>query len=110
MARYSGIIGYAIRKEDPDHPGVWIDEVEKKCVHGDTMRDNSRYPAAPSKINDDIAIDVIISIVADPFAMSNFMHIKYATYMGIKWKVIKAEVQYPRLLLTLGGEYHEQSK
>ena len=29
------------------------------------------------------------------------------TEMGAKWKITDVEVQYPRLLLTIGGLYNE---
>jgi len=28
--------------------------------------------------------------------------------MGAKWKITNVEVQYPRLILTIGGVYHAQ--
>ena len=47
------------------------------------------------------------SIVADPFAHENFGSIRYAEFGGVKWKVTDVKVQYPRLILTFGGIYHE---
>ena len=32
---------------------------------------------------------------------------KYVTYMGVKWKVENISVQFPRLVLSLGGIYNE---
>lgn len=106
MARYSGTIAYAIRKEDPAHPGVFVDIVEEKTVYGDILNNVSKEGSA-NKVNKDIVLNVSLSIVADAFAMSNFQHIKYATYMGAKWEVLSANVQRPRLILSLGGVYNE---
>ena len=47
-----------------------------------------------------------ISLVADPYARENFHMIRYACFMGTRWEVTSVEVQYPRLVLTLGGVYN----
>ena len=64
------------------------------------------YGVNSGEVNDDLNINMTLSIVADPFAYQNFHQIKYAEYMGSKWKVSSIEVQYPRLILTLGGVYN----
>lgn len=80
---------------------------ERKYV-GDVLK-NYRKLNDSGYINDNIKVSNRISIVADPYAYNNFHSIRYCTYMGTKWKVINVEVQYPRLILELGGEYNEQS-
>ena len=47
-----------------------------------------------------------ISILSVPYAVNNFHSMRYIEFMGAKWKVSDVEVQYPRLLLTLGGLYN----
>ena len=42
----------------------------------------------------------------DPFVRENFRTIAYVEYMGVKWKIASAEIQYPRLILNVGGEYN----
>ena len=63
-------------------------------------------PQGAETVNDNVVISNQISIIADPFAMSNFHNIKYVEYMGTRWKITSVDVQYPRLLLTLGGVYN----
>ena len=72
---------------------------------GDVIRNTRRLKEA-SKINDDITISNQISIIADPYATNNFHTMRYIVYMGSKWKITEVEVQYPRLILTLGGLYN----
>lgn len=104
MAKYYGKVGYEITSEIS--PGVWRSpEVVKRYYSGDIIR-RVRRLENPSKVNDDINISNEISIVADPFAYQNFCFIKYAEYMGVKWKVSSVEVQHPRLILSLGGIYN----
>ena len=104
MAKYYGIIGYATNTVETE-PGVWDDEIDEKEVVGDILG-NSRSLENSGDINDNINIANKISIVADPYAMSNFHSIRYAEFMGTKWKVSNVEVQYPRLILILGGVYN----
>ena len=56
--------------------------------------------------NDNLNINRQISIVADQFAYDNIGFIRYAEFMGSKWKVTSAEPQQPRIVLTLGGVYN----
>lgn len=103
MAKYYGAIGYAVTEETS--PGIYEEMIKEYQYYGDVIRNNRRLNGA-SKVNDDITISNQISIVSDPFASNNFHMMRYATYMGSKWKITDVEVQYPRLILTLGGVYN----
>lgn len=103
MAKWFGKVGYASTEETS--PGIWQATITEREYYGDTVR-NVRRLENDQKVNDDIAVAVDISIVADPFAYSNFHTIKYVTYMGNKWKVSSVDVKYPRLVLSLGGLYN----
>ena len=70
------------------------------------MLSNFRKLQNSGGVNDNVNIANKISIVSDPFADQNFHSIRYAEYMGTKWKVTDVEVLYPRLLLTLGGVWN----
>ena len=103
MAKYYGLIGYAETVETA--PGVWKEQITERVYYGDVIR-NSRRIQSTEHLKDDINISNQISIVADPYAINNFHSMRYAEFMGAKWKVSDIEVQYPRLLLTLGGVYN----
>lgn len=103
MAKFYGAIGYA--KTVETMPGVWTEQITERDYYGDVIR-NSRRLQSSDKVNDDININNQISIVADPYAINNFHSMRYAEFMGAKWKISDVEVQYPRLLLTLGGLYN----
>ena len=106
MAKYYGTIGYYF-DEDEIRPGVWTKHLEERDVYGDFIR-NSKRTENSGQFNDNININNQISFIADPYAMNNFQHIKYATYMQTKWAVTSVDVQYPRLILNLGGIYHDE--
>lgn len=104
MAKWFGVIGYAITEETV--PGVWEEKVIEKKYYGELIRNTARRYETGESINDNIKISNNISIVADPFVYANFSHIRYAEFMGVKWIVSNVEIQHPRLLLTLGGVYN----
>ena len=104
MAKFCGVIGYAVTKET--EPGIWEEQIVEVEYIGDVIR-NTRRINAPGKVNDDISISNQISIIADPFANNNFHAMKYVVFMGAKWKVSEVTVEYPRLILTIGGLYNE---
>ena len=104
MAKFCGVIGYAVTKETD--PGIWEEQIVEVEYFGDVIR-NSRRFSGSAKVNDDINISNQISIIADPFANNNFHAMKYVVFMGAKWKISEVTVQYPRLVLTIGGLYNE---
>ena len=103
MAKFHGKLGYGITGETK--PGVWVDQIIEKDVVGDFIK-NTRQLENSGGVNDNININNSISIVADPYVTENFHLIKYVKFMGTAWKVRTAVVQYPRIILTLGGEYN----
>ena len=103
MAKFYGVIGYAVTKETA--PGVWTEEIAEQSYYGDLTRNMRRLQDSGDR-NDDINVANEISIVADPYANANFHSMRYVAFMGAKWKISKVEVQYPRLILTLGGVYN----
>lgn len=105
MAKFYGKIGYANTVETK--PGVYEEQIVERYYYGDLIRNTRRLQSA-DKVNDDINISNEISIVADPYATNNFHTMRYAVFMGTKWKISNVEVSYPRLILTLGGVYNGQ--
>lgn len=104
MAKWFGMIGYAVTVETA--PDVWEESVIEYAYYGDLIK-NTRRLQTSEYLNDNINIANEISILADPFAFHNFHNMRYATYLGTKWKVTNVEVQYPRLILSLGGVYND---
>lgn len=105
MAKFYGKIGYASTVETK--PGVYEEQIVERSYYGDLIRNTRRLQSA-DQVNDDINISNEISIVADPYATNNFHTMRYAVFIGTKWKISNVEVSYPRLILTLGGVYNGQ--
>lgn len=106
MAKYCGNIGFAETRETA--PGVWKEFMTERKYYGDVTR-NTRKLTSTSQLNDNVDVSNSISIVADPYARQNFHAIRYVIFMGTKWKVTSVDVQYPRLILTIGGVYNAES-
>ena len=106
MAKFYGVIGYANTAETA--PGVWREQIIKRLYCGNLVR-NTRKLQGGETLNDEINVSNTISIIADPFANENFHSMRYVEFMGAKWKVSSVEAQYPRLILTIGGLYNEQT-
>lgn len=102
MAKYFGRIGYAEQVETV--PGVWEEKIIEHNYYGDVVR-NIRRLESSGNLNDNINVSMEISIVADPYAIQNFHAMRYVEFMGSLWKVSSVEVNYPRLILSIGGLY-----
>lgn len=108
MARFHGEIGFLRTvQEDPENrPGIYVEKLTKRKYYGDVLS-NSRRWDQNGNLNDNLVINNRISIVADNFVKANLGAMKYVRWQGVNWKITNAEIQYPRIILTIGGEYHE---
>lgn len=102
--KWSGKIGFVETKET--RPGVWENVTTERNFYGDVIRD-IRKNQSSGQVNDDINISNRISIVSNSFVRDNLSFMKYIEFMGAKWKITDVEVQYPRLVLTIGGLWNE---
>ena len=103
MPKFYGKIGFAESVETA--PGVWEEPIVERNYYGEVVR-NTRKMVTSNHLNDDISISNEISIIADPYAKDNFHSMRYVEFMGTTWEINSVEVQYPRLILSLGGVYH----
>ncbi len=103
MAKFYGSVGFCDMKET--RPGVHEEVITERKYFGDHIRISRRLESS-GNLNDDINVANEISIVADPFARDNFHKMRYVEFMGARWKVSSVRVEYPRLILTLGGVYN----
>lgn len=102
--KYYGEIGFGITVETARD--VWEQQIVRKRYSGDVIQFSKRWENGET-LNDNLRITNKISVVGDPFAFEHFQEILYLTWMKTKWKVIDVSVEYPRLLLGLGGVYNE---
>lgn len=104
MAKFYGVIGYS--KIEETVPGVYSETVIEKNYSGDIIRNTRRWESSSENLNDNLVINNQFSIIADSFATANFQTMRYVKWNGTRWKITNIEVQYPRILLTVGGVYN----
>lgn len=105
MARYAGDVGYRIEEETS--PGVWSAIEHVRRMKGDILRASSSFQGG-DKINKDVKLNHRISLVGDSYLYERFMDLRWVEYAGTKWEVGSIELTRPRVVVTLGGVWHEQ--
>lgn len=106
MGKYYGQIGFATQQET--EPGIWEDVVVERPYSGEYL-DNRWRTTQGSGPNNDILLNCDFSVLCDPYLLKHQAYILYVTYMGVRWAVTGAVPNYPRILLTVGGVYNENT-
>lgn len=105
MALFAGKVGFDLGDVEI-RPGDFANLIAEKKYHGDVTRLVRRNQNA-QQVNDNLAMNLQISIVADTFAFEHAFAIAYVEYGGKLWKVESADdTQKPRIALTIGGVYN----
>ena len=105
MAKFFGMIGFANTEETS--PGVWGGVVERP-YYGDVLSRGMNVMST-EQVNKDISITNRISIIADPYAYENFSAMRYIKFMNTSWSINSVDVQYPRLILNIGGIHNGET-
>jgi len=104
MAKFYGLLGFVQQQETS--PGVWTDVITEKNYYGEITRDTRRLQQG-EKLNDDVVVNNIVSVVSDPFADGAIMAIRYVEWLGVKWKVNSIDnTQPPRIILSIREPYN----
>lgn len=107
MSKFYGAIGFCVDQNEV-RPGVFQDVIEERYYYGDVLH-NKYQNGSGEGLNDDITLTNDFSIIADEYAIRHCHIIKHITWHGIKWKVKSVNLDnLPRLILSIGGVYHEQ--
>ena len=102
MAKFAGVVGYGHMQKVA---GVSKDVITEKSYFGNVNR-NTKSNTEGDSLNKDVSVGNEISIVADAYAVENFLAIRFVEWLGVLWTVDSVEVQHPRLTLRLGGVYN----
>lgn len=104
MNKWCGKIGFTYTGEI--EPGLWVEnEIVERTYFGEIMSNKWKRQNS-GNINDDINISNQISILADPYARNHVSAMTWIEFSNEKWKVMDVEVQYPRLIINMGGVYN----
>lgn len=103
MTKFKGTVGYVETVET--EPGVFEEITTEKEIRGDILRSNQSWQT-PDKINNDFVLNNRFSFVCDAYLQGNLNRIRFVKYLGTKWKVTSAELQHPRVVVSVGGIYN----
>lgn len=101
--KYHGKIGFVTFQEKT--PGVDVEVAVEREYFGDIIRNTKRWDTA-QQVDPNMQINNQISIIIDPYLKENLFTIRYASWMGSLWNISSVDVQYPRMILSLGGVYN----
>ena len=105
MAKFAGWIGFEIYSETA--PDVYEPTIVEQFYRGNVEQEVRRLYPSDQTINRDAQIDNRIKIVADPWASTNYLQMKFVEYKGTCWLVKTVDVRnYPSMLIYLGGVYN----
>jgi hypothetical protein len=105
--KFRGLVGF-YRWNEPE-PGVHEPVIEQRTYRGDILEERQSYARGDS-INGKFTVSDKISIVADRYAFDHITEIVYVEHLGQKWEISSIDTAYPRLILHLGGLYHEETE
>lgn len=104
MSKCSGTIGYLGSEET--QPGVWTPVITEKRYTGDLVRNNRRFSRDAENVFDDLTISNNISILSNKFMLDNLSYMTFISFNNSKWKINSVDINYPRIIITLGGLYN----
>lgn len=102
--KFYGKVGFWAGEKEVK-PGVYKPVIVEKLYSGDVSWNNRHFQSSENQ-NDDIRLNNQISILSDLYSHENFASIRYVVWNNVKWRVTNVEVNYPRLVLTIGGVYN----
>ena len=101
--KFYGPVGFV--EVETKRPGVKTTKPVEYNYSGDVLIRSIKYQNG-ERVNDSTVPQNQISILADPYARKHVGSMRYVKWMGTAWKITDISMQYPRLILTLGGPYN----
>ncbi len=105
MGMFYGPIGFVETVENPEGSGIWVEIPVERNYRGDIQRNTKRWDNSDS-VNPNLNISNTISIVADPYFSNHLNNVRYLKWLGGYWSITNVDVEFPRLILSIGGVYN----
>ena len=102
--KFAGKVGFWEESKEVK-PGIYKPQILERSYTGDVITNTRRFQSTENQ-NDDLKINNRISILSDLYAQQNWTSIRYVIWNGVKLKVNTVEVNYPRLILEIGGVWN----
>lgn len=107
MGKFYGEVCYSDSVETS--PGIFRNAEKIVKYYGDTQELRSGWVSQSNSTLDNCTMNLTIRICADAYAYENWQKIKWVNYNGVKLKVTGVTPKRPRLVLSVGGVYLEDS-
>lgn len=104
--RFAGEIGFSESVDRGDDTGVTINKIYRRPYYGDVLKNYRSWKENQFSTIGDITINNQISLVGDPFLFEHLQFMKFVIWMGRPWSVTSVDVEYPRLIISIGGVYN----
>lgn len=104
--RYFGEVGFAETVETS--PGIWEEHFVVRKYRGSPTIDARRFSEGDT-VSGRVKSGEILSLVGDKYAFEHVFDIRWAKHRGKKFVVTYAEVKYPRIQLTLGDRFGDET-
>lgn len=108
MAKFRGTIGFVIDDVEVS-PGIYKTEIIERTYTGDIYRDSKRMTDSSSTTNQSVSLSISFNFLTDNFAIDYLYAMSYLIFRGKKWSISTLELKYPRMEITLGGLYNENT-
>lgn len=106
--KFSGKAGFRIDDMEVE-PGVYEPQVVVKTIKGAVIVNGYQHQNSDKSTIDNVRITNQLSIVANQFLNKHIANLIYIEFQGVKWKVESFDIRPPRVVVSLGGVYNEQS-
>ena len=106
--KFSGKAGFRIDDVEIE-PGVYKPQVVVKAIKGSVVSNSYQHQNSDKSTIDNVRITNQLSIVANQFLNKHIASLVYIEFQGVKWKVESFDIRPPRVVVSLGGVYNEQS-
>lgn len=106
--KFSGKAGFRIDDVEIE-PGVYEPKVVVKAIKGNVVSNSYQHQNSDKSTIDNVRITNQLSIVANQFLNKHIANLMYVEFQGVKWKVENFDIRPPRVVVSLGGVYNEQS-
>lgn len=106
--KFVGAIGFWKEdKESETEPSVYRPkEIVEKPYRGDIVQYTQRLQQA-DQMTPDVIFSAQISINADLYLSNHWESVAYVLYKGVKWSPTAINIDFPRVVISVGGKYHE---
>lgn len=106
--KFSGLVGFWEDEVEVD-TDIWRPQIVERPYFGDVLKNSRSFQAVSNQQNDDFKVNNRISILADLYFRNNWTSVRYVVWNGVKWKVNNVDVDYPRIILEIGGVWNGEA-